>query len=110
MFALNYGLEIMQTLGIKIQTVKAGHTNMFLSPLFRSVFTAVTGAELFLYETDGAEGAARGAGSGAGLFRSTTEAFHGLQLKTSEKAEPEMISRYGEVYATWKTHLEKTLS
>ncbi|HOV38334.1 MAG TPA: FGGY family carbohydrate kinase [Spirochaetales bacterium] len=109
-FALNYGLEIMQTLGIKIQTVKAGHTNMFLSPLFRSVFTAVTGAELFLYETDGAEGAARGAGIGAGLFRSTTEAFHGLQLKTSEKAEPEMISRYGEVYATWKAHLEKALS
>jgi xylulokinase len=109
-FALNYGLEIMQTLGIKIQTVKAGHTNMFLSPLFRSVFTAVTGAELFLYETDGAEGAARGAGIGAGLFRSTTEAFHGLQLKTSEKAEPEMISRYGEVYVTWKAHLEKALS
>ena len=33
-FALNYGLEIMRAMGTQLKTVKAGHANMFLSPLF----------------------------------------------------------------------------
>lgn len=108
-FALQYGLEIMQRMGIQIKTVKAGYTNMFLSPIFRSAFTAVTGARLLLYETDGAEGAARGAAVGCGYYHTFEEAFRGLKQKTEETADPNARSTYQAVYTTWKTKLEEAL-
>ena len=69
-YALNYGLRIMKGMGQDTRTIRAGHANMFLSPLFREAFATVTGARLELYETNGAQGAARGAGVGAGVYRS----------------------------------------
>ena len=59
MYALGYGLRIMKDMGQDTRTIRAGHANMFLSPLFREAFAAVTGARLELYETNGAQGAAR---------------------------------------------------
>src|SRR3989339_1504815 len=40
-FALNYGLQIMNDMGIKVEKVKAGDANMFLSPLFVQAFSTV---------------------------------------------------------------------
>ncbi len=108
-FALQFGIEIMRSMGIQIKTVKAGYTNMFLSPIFRSAFTAVTGARLLLYETDGAEGAARGAAVGCGYYRSFGEAFRGLKLKAEEITDPTAVSRYKEAYAAWRGKLEQAL-
>jgi xylulokinase len=76
--ALTYGFRIMQNMGMNLKTVKAGHANMFLSPLFRKTFVNMNKVILELYDTDGAQGAARGAGIGAGVFTSTSEAFEGL--------------------------------
>ncbi|MGE5598365.1 MAG: xylulokinase, partial [Bacteroidota bacterium] len=42
-FALRYGLDIMGGMGIGACVVRAGYANMFLSPLFTSVFASVTG-------------------------------------------------------------------
>ena len=77
-FALQYGLKIMRDMGMEARTVRAGHANMFLSPIFREAFSTVTGARVELFNTDGAQGAARGAGVGAGVYRSMKEAFVGL--------------------------------
>ena len=66
-FSFAYGMEIMQQMGMDIKTIKAGHANLFLSPLFRRTLAAVTGATIELYETDGSVGAAYGAGIGAGI-------------------------------------------
>ena len=33
-YALNYGMDIMRASGVQVQTVRAGHANMFLSPVF----------------------------------------------------------------------------
>ena len=74
-FSLQYGLEVMKEMGTAVRTVRAGHANLFLSPLFREVFAAVTGAVVELYDTDGAQGAARGAGFGAGFYSSLDDAF-----------------------------------
>ena len=63
-FALAYGMACMDDLGIELSAIKAGQTNMFQSPVFRDTFAGVTGATIELYETDGAEGAARAAGVG----------------------------------------------
>ncbi|MCX7786597.1 MAG: FGGY family carbohydrate kinase, partial [Spirochaetes bacterium] len=108
-FALQYGLEIMESMGIQIKTVKAGYTNMFLSPIFRTAFTAVTGARLLLYETDGAEGAARGAAVGCGYYRSFEEAFKGLKLKAEETPDPTAQAIYKATYTAWRTKLNEYL-
>ena len=41
-FALNYGFNIMKDMGMELNTVRAGHANMFLSPLFREAFANIT--------------------------------------------------------------------
>ncbi len=65
-----------------IRMIRAGQTNMFLSPIFRETLANCTGVGIELYETDGAQGAARGAAVGAGLYASFREAF--ISLSKSE--------------------------
>lgn len=109
-FAFNYGLGIMREMDVEVNLVRAGDTNMFLSPLFREVFATVTGATVELFNTDGSQGAARGAGIGAGIYRTTEDAFVGL--KTTQVVEPrkEQVSVYKEAYERWyeilKTYIQ----
>jgi len=108
-FALNYGLGIMRDMGIQLTTVKAGNANMFLSPLFAEAFATVTQATVQLYNTDGSQGAARGAGIGAGVYKSTNEAFTGLEpVKTIEPNE-KLSSAYQQAYAKWEEALKQQL-
>ena len=106
-FALNFGIEIMRDMGLSIQTVRAGDANMFLSPIFREAFATTTGTTVELYSTDGSEGAARGAGVGAGIYKDFDEAYRGLELK--ERVEPDSAKRdaYREAYETWQKVLEE---
>lgn len=108
-FALNYGLEIMKSMGMTISTVKAGHANMFLSPLFAEAFATITGARVELYNTDGSQGAARGAGVGAGIYATPSAAFAGL--KTIQTIEPNrgLEKAYQDAYGKWCDVLEKRL-
>jgi xylulokinase len=78
-FALGYGFELLQQLGIRPRTIRAGRTNMFQSEVFCATFAQVTGAELELFNTDGAQGAARGAGLGVGHYASEAEAFDSIE-------------------------------
>ena len=101
-FALNYGLEIMAGMGMEAATVRAGEANMFLSPLFGEAFAAVTGAVLELYHTDGSQGAARGAGLGAGVYKDVEEAYTGLERAGTIEPDAELSGIYGEAYARWR--------
>ena len=104
-FALQYGLEIMQKMGVETKTVRAGHANMFLSPLFREAFANTTGATIELYNTDGATGAARGAGIGVGYYKNFAEAFVGLDKLEVLEPKLELMEQYGKVYEEWKSLL-----
>jgi xylulokinase len=111
-FALGYGLEIMREMGMEIARIKAGRANMFQSELFRSAFAAVSKAEIELYSTDGAEGAARGAGIGAGLYTKES-AFEGLELLESfshENLRSSETAAYATAYEHWKDVLGRQLS
>jgi xylulokinase len=109
-FALHYGMEIMRSMEIAIHTVRAGHTNMFLSPLFCEAFATISGAVVELYNTDGSQGAARGAGIGAGIYPDFPSAFRGL--KTVQRIEPnaKLKESYGDAYQNWLGVLQKSLS
>jgi xylulokinase len=106
--SLTYGFNIMKGMGLSPTTVKAGHANMFLSPLFREAFVNMNGVSLELYNTDGAQGAARGAGVGSGLF-STDDAFKGLKKIDALDPEPALQEKYREVFGQWERALEKHL-
>jgi xylulokinase len=90
--------------------IKAGNTNMFLSPVFRNVFVHTTGASLELYETDGSHGAARGAGLGAGIFESEKDAFRTLKLVQRIDPDPKKQEKYSTIYKNWKEKLQSELN
>jgi len=104
--SLTYGFSIMKTMGLNLNTVKAGHANMFLSPLFREAFVNMNEVALELYDTDGSLGAARGAGIGAGIF-GVQDAFVGLEKLASLEPEKEKIQNYKEVYSNWLEALNR---
>jgi xylulokinase len=106
-FALRYGLDIMREMGLKIRVVRAGHANMFKSELFAEVFATVSQARVELYNTDGSQGAARGAGIGAGIYRDFSEAFAGLNVIKSVAPNPKLKNVYEKTYSDWKAILQK---
>jgi xylulokinase len=109
-FALNYGLGIMRQTGVEAKTVRAGHANMFLSSLFAEAFATLTGATVELYNTDGSQGAARGAGIGAGIYKGPEDAFVGLEpIKIIEPNE-NLAAVYQEAYDRWEDVLKQQLS
>ncbi len=108
-FALNYGLDIMKDMGIELKTVKAGHANMFLSPLFAEAFATVTGATVELYNTDGSQGAARGAGIGAGVYSGPQEAFTGLEPVKTITPNKDLTEAYSKAYENWTRVLKRQL-
>jgi xylulokinase len=108
-FALRYGLDIIGEMGIKIDKLKAGYANMFLSPLFRKIFANVCAKVVELYNTDGSQGAARGAGIGAGIYKTPEQAFKVLKKVDVTEPEKELTAFYQEVYAEWKSILEHNL-
>ena len=108
-YALKYGIDIMNETGIDVDVIRAGNANMFLSPLFREALSCVTGAVIELYATDGSVGAAKGAAIGAGIYNSPEEAFS--TLKKIEVIEPDGLkaNRYIEAYERWHGHLNRAL-
>jgi len=108
-FSLYYGMEIMKTIGINPSVIRAGHANMFLSPLFRETLAGISGATIELYDTDGAQGAAKGAGIGAGIYSNSADAFK--NLKQISKIEPihSKAGEYQSAYALWLQQLNSLI-
>jgi len=106
-FAFHYGMEIMKQTGIEPAVIRAGQANMFLSPVFRNTLAGVTGAVIELYDTDGAQGAAKGAGIGAGYYKSFPEAFSGLKKIMTVEPDAGRKSEYMAAYKKWEEVLER---
>jgi xylulokinase len=107
-FAMNYGLNIMVENGTVPTVIKAGRANMFLSDLFCQTIVNVTNTPVELYDTDGAKGAALGAGIGQGYFSEPKEAF--TQLKQLSVVEPNTYMEQTQVvYQGWKDYLINVL-
>ncbi|HAZ01745.1 MAG TPA: carbohydrate kinase [Marinilabiliales bacterium] len=109
-FSLVYGMEIMKETGIETQTIKAAKANMFLSPIFCETLAGATGATIELYETDGAQGAARGAGVGADIYKSFEQAFQSLKKLEVIKVASTDQGPYQVAYKAWKSRLESILN
>ncbi len=104
-FALNLGFDILTDMGAPCNTIKAGRANLFLSRSFREIFANVTQTVLQIVDTDGAEGAARGAALGAGYYADSNQAFDSLELIEEIEPTSDLVDRYGEIYESWKQNL-----
>ncbi|MBL7699741.1 MAG: carbohydrate kinase [Chitinophagaceae bacterium] len=108
-FSLYHGISIMKEMGMQVSRVRAGYANMFLSEIFADAFANTSDAVLELYDTDGATGAARAAGIGAGIYKSFNESFEGMtKIKTIEPS-PGRVKQYREVYEQWNSQLKNII-
>ena len=104
-YSFRYGMDIMRDMGMDIRRIHAGHANMFLSPLFREALATVSGAVIDLYDTDGAAGAAKGAGIGCGIYKDANEAFATLRHIMSVEPQTTLHNPYQDSYQLWKERL-----
>lgn len=108
-FSFKYGMDVMNEMGIETKKIRAGYANLFLSPIFRQTLANITGATIELYNTDGSIGAARGAGIGAGIYKSANEAFS--TLKIIEVVEPVQKDKEASLkaYQLWLNRLKNNI-
>ncbi|MBP5496221.1 MAG: carbohydrate kinase [Bacteroidales bacterium] len=109
-FSFKYGMDIMQATGMDTKVIRAGHANMFLSPIFRTTLATVADAEIELYDTDGSVGAATGAALGCGYYTTPEEAFrplHKIKMVTPDRSHQDA---YLEAYARWEEVLQRELN
>lgn len=105
-FSFKYGIDIMKDMGIKVNLMRAGKANMFLSSLFTEAIANTTEATVELYSANGSQGAARGAGVGSKIYNSFDEAFIGFKKLDTIEPKNELVKRYTEAYENWKNKLK----
>ena len=108
-FSLKYGMDIMAETGTSPSVIRAGKANMFLSEVFSQSLVNATGVGVELYDTDGAKGAALGAGIGNQYFINPKDAFVNMKKIGFVEPDSSKSSIYEEIYADWKSILEKSL-
>ena len=62
-----------------------------------------------IYNTDGAQGAARGSGIGVGYYKNESDAFKGLKVIDKLHPDPKAVEKYEAAYQQWKESLLKML-
>jgi xylulokinase len=102
-FSFRSGMAIMQSMGMSTGVIRAGHANLFLSPVFRATLANVTGARIELYDTDGAVGAARGAALGVGT--PVQDAFRSLNKIAEVEPQKDLVEKTQEAYRRWEERL-----
>ena len=106
-FSFKYGMDIMQATGMGTKVIRAGHANMFLSPVFRTTLSTVADAVIELYETDGSVGAATGAALGCGYYSTPGEAFLSLRKIKVVTPDKDHHDQYLEAYSRWERVLRR---
>ncbi|MCR5573837.1 MAG: carbohydrate kinase [Bacteroidaceae bacterium] len=109
-FSFKYGIDIMEQMGMEVKKIHAGKANMFLSKVFRDTLAGVTGATIELYNTDGAAGAAKGAGMGVGIYKDHDEAFASLEKLQVIEPNQADFPAYQEAYGRWKKIIDNEMN
>ena len=107
-FSMVYGLELLNSSGIVPQKIKAGYANMYLSSIFSSTIVNASSVSIQLLESDGAYGAALGAGIGSHYYKSVHEGINSIKL-LSEILPDQNKNKTSDFYEKWKSELLKML-
>jgi xylulokinase len=104
-FSMVYGIELLGNVGVRPKKLKAGLANMYLSDLFTHAIVNASGASVELLESDGAFGAALGAGAGVGYYANEDEAVANIKLLQTIEPSAALKGEYEEAYGIWKNNL-----
>ncbi|HSF19164.1 MAG TPA: FGGY family carbohydrate kinase [Vicinamibacteria bacterium] len=104
-FSFRYGMRVLGGMGLEATVVRASLANMLKSGVFRETLANVTGVTIELYDTDGAEGAARGAAIGSRHYASFAEALGPLERKGMVEPSSSSPEKLEEAYARWEQGL-----
>ncbi len=107
-FAFVYGMEIMESMGLSYEVMRVGNDNLFQSAVFAQTVANLTGIRIEMYDATGAVGAARGAGVGAGIYRSLRVAMRNMKSLHAYEPAPE-VGPYREAYDRWFQRLQHQL-
>jgi xylulokinase len=107
--ALAHGMAILSDLGLDLTRIRAGNSNMFLSPVFREALAGLTGTAIDLYDTEGAQGAALAAGVGLGLYATPADAFVGIEPLFTVEPDDRNRSAYAHLNERWQAALSRAL-
>jgi len=108
--ALVHGFEAFSAVGLEPRLIRAGHANLFQSDLFCRTFATLSGATIELMNTDGAQGAGRGAGVGIGFYDTIDDAFVGLDPVRTIEPDDALRAPLHETYSRWTDVLHQTLA
>ena len=108
-FAFHYGMSVMKQMGVGTSVIRAGKANLFQSRVFGRTLSDISGTTIELYNTDGACGAALGAGIGLGVYKTPGDAFKNLACV--ERLTPESGNKavLEENYRKWLNILNRKL-
>jgi xylulokinase len=108
-YSFKYGMDLMTAFGMLPTVIRAGNANMFLSRVFCETLANTANVAIELYNTDGAQGAARGAALGAGFYSSAAEAFGGLARTGVIEPDASGAGEYLDHYSVWNGALSRAL-
>ncbi|MEN9958621.1 MAG: Xylulokinase [Bacteroidota bacterium] len=108
-FSMAYGIEMLADAGIKPTKLKAGFANMYLSEIFAQTIVNASNVSVDLLESDGAFGAALGAGVGINYFKNEEDAVRNIKhIKTINPNNSE-LAETKEAYEAWKELVNRKL-
>ncbi|MCM4167699.1 Xylulose kinase [Arenibacter antarcticus] len=108
-FSFAYGMEILRSDGIEIQTMRAGNDNLFRSEIFSNTLASLVDQEIEIYDTTGAIGAARAAGIYEGGFEKFSTYITNNDHIHTFKPSKEKAS-YVKAFNIWKEELEMSIN
>lgn len=104
-FSFVYGMEIMESDGIRPTVIRAGNDNLFRSDIFSKTIATLIGQEIEIYDTTGAIGAARACELYKGDFKTFGKNImdndYLMKFKPSSNR-----SEYESAYNKWKQQLK----
>lgn len=99
-FSFMYGFELMKQLGLNPSVIKVGNDNLFQSQIFSNTVASLLNTDIEVYNTNGAEGAAKASGIAIGAYANVGEAFQKLEKLSTIKPSKDSSS-YMAAYANW---------
>jgi xylulokinase len=106
-FSMAYGIEMLADAGIKPKKLKAGFANMYLSDVFSQTIVNASNVSVDLMDSDGAFGAALGAGLGIGFYKNADEAVANIKQIKSIHPLAENREATTDAYLSWKELVSK---
>lgn len=108
-FAFVYGIALLKEMGIEINKIRVGSSDMFQSKTFTNTISTLLGKEIEILDTSGAIGAALASGVGVGIYKNIEEAVGHIQIKNIQTPNFD-YAQCSKAYHYWLSILNKSIT